>query len=129
MPQMTANTVTPKKSRPTTARLSSRQINAEILKEENAALRVELARANQVLQELEEQCGANDEKVEDLEARQKELQRLSALAASVLAIDQSEEERQEDDLTRQLRSMAADAAQVRKSLDFAQNRWAAKGLR
>lgn len=47
MPQMTANTVTPKKSRPTTARLSSRQINAEILKEENAALRVELARANQ----------------------------------------------------------------------------------
>eukprot|EP00434_Breviolum_minutum_P020185 symbB.v1.2.017800.t1/scaffold1394.1/size200789/23 len=31
-----------------------------------------LVGATQVLQELEEQCGANDEKVEDLEARQKE---------------------------------------------------------
>ena len=47
MPQMTANTGTPKHFRPTTARLSLRQINAEILKEENAALREELARANQ----------------------------------------------------------------------------------
>eukprot|EP00435_Cladocopium_sp_Y103_P041060 s1053_g11.t1 len=57
---------------------------------------------SKVLQQLEEQCEANQDEVEDLEVRQKEkhtadweeLQRLSALAASVLAMDctdQSEE--------------------------------------
>ncbi|OLP88823.1 Sodium/hydrogen exchanger 7 [Symbiodinium microadriaticum] len=75
------------------------------LRDENAALQAELARALEVLAELERLKVADAQQLGDLEARRQELLHWSSRARAALG-------EEENDLTSHLRQMATDAAEV-----------------